>query len=444
MSRHPQHGLLTGTTLGDVTDSITHNDFGEVEEYTASYDGTPVLEIEYERDQVGRIVKKTESIQGEPAVETHYQYDMAGRLYRVCEDELCNEVCAEYQYDLNSNRIDGFTPSGAIDTTYDTQDRLLAYNGATFSYTANGELQSKTEAGDTTTYQYDALGNLRGVVLHAQDPNEAIDIDYVIDGQNRRIGKKVNGTLVQGFLYENQLRPVADLDGQGNVVSRFVYGEKVNVPEYVVKGGATYRIITDHLGSPRAVVNVATGVVVQRMQFDKFGNVLTDTNPGFQPFGFAGGIWDQDTKLTRFGARDYDARSGRWTLKDPKRFGGDDSNLYGYVLADPLSFTDPEGRNIWGFFFVFVAVQQYLWFDIVKPVNDDEVQKYIASCQEEVEELYDVLATIKDLAMLIYGQPPTRGIKVLTTLLWDAGQAKLDYVGGKVAGVRVCGPPNKN
>jgi hypothetical protein len=67
----------------------------------------------------------------------------------------------------------------------------------------------------------------------------------------RRIGKKVNGTLVQGFLYQNQLNPVAELDGTGTLVSRFVYGSKGNVPDYLVKGGMTYRIISDHLGSPR-------------------------------------------------------------------------------------------------------------------------------------------------------------------------------------------------
>ncbi len=40
-------------------------------------------------------------------------------------------------------------------------------------------------------------------------------IDYVIDGRNRRIGKKVDGILVQGFLYQDQLNPVAELDGTG-------------------------------------------------------------------------------------------------------------------------------------------------------------------------------------------------------------------------------------
>ncbi|MDS4031603.1 MAG: hypothetical protein RKO66_16235 [Candidatus Contendobacter sp.] len=35
-----------------------------------------------------------------------------------------------------------------------------------------------------------------------------------------------------------------------------------------------------------------------------------DTSPGFQPFGFAGGLYDKDTGLVRFGARDYGAADG--------------------------------------------------------------------------------------------------------------------------------------
>jgi RHS repeat-associated protein len=79
------------------------------------------------------------------------------------------------------------------------------------------------------------------------------------------------------------------------------------------------------------------------MDYDAFGNVIEDSNPGFQPFGFAGGIYDLDTKLTRFGARDYDAEIGRWTAKDPIDFDGGDTNLYGYVVNDPLNLLDLNG-----------------------------------------------------------------------------------------------------
>ena len=50
-----------------------------------------------------------------------------------------------------------------------------------------------------------------------------------------------------------------------------------------------------------------------------------------------------DTKLYRFGARDYDPTIGRWTTKDPIGFAGGDTNLYAYVGGNPMSYTDPTG-----------------------------------------------------------------------------------------------------
>jgi uncharacterized protein RhaS with RHS repeats len=47
--------------------------------------------------------------------------------------------------------------------------------------------------------------------------------------------------------------------------------------------------------------------------------------------------------LTRFGARDYDAQTGRWTAKDPILFDGGDTNLFGYVLGDPVNLVDLDG-----------------------------------------------------------------------------------------------------
>lgn len=95
-------------------------------------------------------------------------------------------------------------------------------------------------------------------------------IDYLIDAIDRWIGKKVNGSLLQGFLYGDQFNPVAELDANNNIVSRFVYGARVNVPEYMIKAGVTYKIISDHLGSPRLVVNAQTGAVAQRMDYDHY------------------------------------------------------------------------------------------------------------------------------------------------------------------------------
>ena len=91
------------------------------------------------------------------------------------------------------------------------------------------------------------------------------------------------------------------------------------------------------------ISQTAGSTVAQQLEYDAFGVVTLDTNPGFQPFGFAGGLYDADTGLVRFGARDYDAQLGRWTAKDPIRWDGGQANLYVYVDGDPVNWIDPYG-----------------------------------------------------------------------------------------------------
>jgi YD repeat-containing protein len=97
----------------------------------------------------------------------------------------------------NGNRLSGTTSSGTASGTYDAQDRMTAYGAATYTYGPSGDLRTRTAGGQTTTYSYDSLGNLMGVWL----PDGRV-IEYVVDGFNRRVGKKVNGTVVEGFLYD--------------------------------------------------------------------------------------------------------------------------------------------------------------------------------------------------------------------------------------------------
>jgi len=153
------------------------------------------------------------------------------------------------------------------------------------------------------------------------------------------------------LLRNSGLRIAAELDDAGAVVSRFVYATHANVPDFMISQGVAYRILTDHVGSPRLVVRADSGEVAQRMDFDEWGRVLEDTNPGFQPFGFAGGLWDADTGLVRFGARDYDPALGRWTSKDPIGFAGGLTNLYSYVGSEPVNWVDPAGTFPWGLAF---------------------------------------------------------------------------------------------
>jgi len=339
LSRRADNGFLAGTTLGQATDSYSFDLFGEIETYSASFGATELYSTDFTpRDDLGRITQKVETIGG--GTDTYgYTYDPVGRLTDVTKNGL---AFAHYEYDANGNRTTWTDPWGSGTATYDDQDRLQTYGDLSFTFTDNGELLSKTDGTATVLYDYDVVGNLLGVTLA-----DGIRIDYVLDASNRRVGKKIDGVLVEGFLYQDRINPIAELDGTGNVRTLFVYGSRPNVPDYMVRGGQTYRFVSDHLGSVRLVVDTGDGSVVQRIDYGPFGRILLDTNPGFQPFGFAGGLYDHQTGLVRFGARDYDPETGRWTTKDPIGFGSGTTNLYGYVLGDPINRFDPLGLYSW-------------------------------------------------------------------------------------------------
>jgi len=73
-----------------------------------------------------------------------------------------------------------------------------------------------------------------------------------------------------------------------------------------------------------------------------------------------GGLHDPATQLVRFGARDYDPETGRWTSKDPILFESGDTNLYGYVLQDPINFVDPSGNCPWCIAGIITAINLFL------------------------------------------------------------------------------------
>ncbi|MFI5365598.1 MAG: RHS repeat domain-containing protein [Candidatus Binatia bacterium] len=405
-----------------ATDFYSHSDLGELSTYEADANGTSVYSTQYSRDALGRITEKAESVSGESHT-YDYNYHLAGRLTEAMTD---GTPTAHYDYDANSNRIGGFNQQGSITASYDDQDRMLTSGSATYTYTANGELLTKTDSTGTTTYSYDVLGNLMAVTLP-----DGTQIGYVLDGKTRRIGKKVNGTLMQGFLYDGQLRIVAELDGASNVVSRFIYGSKPNVPDYMIRGGAMYRIVSDQLGSPRLVVNAADGSVAQRMDYDEFGNVLVDTSPGFQPCGFAGGLYDRDTTLVRSGARDYDPQTGRWTTKDLVGLGPATANLYTYLLNDPLNSADPTGNGV-GAFLACSAINVQDAISTINELKDlsDElalIQRQLAIARSHLD---DSCQANQDLAAQVIEDLTQRQLQIIARQATD--HLKLIVLNGAV------------
>ncbi len=375
-------GLVHGTEINGLKEEMSYTDFAELKFHQVNLADNTLYSATFTRDDLGRIKTKNETINGVSSTFS-YLYYPNGRLSDVTQ----NNVNRHYEYDDNGNRVSSQT-SGAspVLATYDIQDQILNYADRTYTHNLNGELISKITGSVTppkqvctvvpvlrniivrlpflkriieriiqiitsqnqcamtpgttavvTNYSFDAFGNLKSVHLPGKK------IDYLVDAHNRRTARLENGIVQSYYLYQSETQIAAEITASGILKTHFVYGTKSNVPDLMIAGGKTYKIISDYLGSVRLVVDSQTGVIAQALDYDEFGKTLHDTNPGFQPFGFAGGLYDSDTKLVRFGAREYNSETGRWLSRDPILFAGGDTNLMAYVANDPVNFIDPSG-----------------------------------------------------------------------------------------------------
>src|SRR5262249_4052957 len=150
LTRDPVNGFITATVLGSVTDVATFNSFGERTDYEAKYGTTSLLNFHSTRDKISRVVEEAVTVGGVASTYA-YTYDSAGRLWQVIKD---GSVVVTYLYDGNGNRSSRTTPDITEAAATDDQDRLLTYGRFSFTYTANGELLTKTDTttGEVTTY----------------------------------------------------------------------------------------------------------------------------------------------------------------------------------------------------------------------------------------------------------------------------------------------------
>jgi RHS repeat-associated protein len=92
---------------------------------------------------------------------------------------------------------------------------------------------------------------------------------------------------------------------------------------------------------------------------------------------------DPDHELVRFGARDYQPSTGRWTAKDPILFGGG-YHLYGYVDNDPMNWSDRDGLQSGC---LSLPAYKVTDFDLVEAVRTYfEARERLATARERASE----------------------------------------------------------
>ncbi|RMF17537.1 MAG: tandem-95 repeat protein, partial [Candidatus Dadabacteria bacterium] len=196
------NGLVVAEQAGEVTTAVLWNEFGEPVLSESRFGGSPLASFAWQRDALGRVVARDDALPGQTD-HWEFEYDDRGRLTAVWR----NGVAERYSYDANGNRLSRSRDGQVEYGIYDDQDRLLSWGSTTYEWDANGDLVAKEGPDGRTGYGYDALGNLRAVTLPT-----GVEIRYLVDAFNRRVAKLRDGVLERGWLYKDQLNPVAEVD----------------------------------------------------------------------------------------------------------------------------------------------------------------------------------------------------------------------------------------
>lgn len=336
LTRNASNGLITSLQNDDFQIVYSYNRYAEVVSATMSFRQTPVYAIAYEYDALGHLIARTETLSGDTQ-RWVYDYDSLGQLLTVHRNGALVE---SYQYDAVGNRVavnntltqTSLTPS---DITYDPDNQLLKAGATTFTY-EYGALAIQQSGNQSIHFKYSTEGNLEQV-----DLPDGRTLTYLYDAMGRRVIRLENSVQTHAWLYGKSLLPLAEYESDGQVRTVFIYAMGYT-PISMIRNSHTYHLISDHLGSPRLVLD-EDGTVIKRIEYDSYGNVLLDTAPEFDlPFGFCGGMADPAHELIRFGARDYQPSTGRWTAPDPILVAGG-PNLYQYARNAPTIRVDRLG-----------------------------------------------------------------------------------------------------
>lgn len=327
------NGFVTALAGTGFTETFAYDGYGDDAGFDCSVNSAaPYAYTISGRDKAGRILSVEERIGGE-TIAWAYAYDANGRLTEVKRNGSVSET---YAYDANGNR----TRFNTLTATFSENDSILSIGDRTYRFDADGYLETMQTAAGETAYTYNVLGELRSVVLP-----DGRTITYYYTPTGNLLAKKIDGVLAYTLLWKDPTTLLAVYDGGGSVLKRFRYADG-RLPVSVEMGSSTYLLAYNQTGSLRALIDT-NGVIVKRINYDAYGNVVADSNTSLNPMiGFAGGFYDSDTKLTHFGRRDYDAYGGLWTARDPIGLESGDSNFYRYVENDPVNLVDPEGLSV--------------------------------------------------------------------------------------------------
>ncbi|MEK4527884.1 MULTISPECIES: polymorphic toxin-type HINT domain-containing protein [Paenibacillus] len=253
-----------------------------------------------------------------------------------------------YSYDNNKNMINR-VQEGSQDTfTYDKLDRILSSspNNEQYTYDKQGNrltMQSDKDLNvSESEYQYDTRNRLTQVTKDAKK------VGYQYNGDNLLVERTENGAVTR-YYYDDDAQIIAEAEvrnGTPELKANYIRGTKLEAIAY--PDGSKAYVQTNGHGDITELRN-ANGELLNKYQYDLWGNIVSKEEKVHNPFRYSGELWDDTTELQYLRARWYDPSLGRFITEDT--FEGDLQNPMtqnGYVYAgnNALIYVDPSG-NVW-------------------------------------------------------------------------------------------------
>jgi RHS repeat-associated protein len=311
----------TSAAAALLTTALTHAANGQVATDTTTLGGSsPVIKNDsYTDDPLSRLTAVTGT---NPETLT---YDPAGNV-------TANVAAGTFTYQ-NVGCTTAPCPTQAVSSTTNTSGTT------TYAYDADGNLtkrQGPASAGNqASTYGWNANNRLASITTTGTPKNLGLTLGYQPDGMLTQQKGSLGTTKIDVRYYSLYL------EGGPALVKNYLFNGAI----VAQRSGTTVTYLhNDRLGSPRVITN-PSGSVTARLSYDPHGTrsaTIAATVPGY-----TGSPYLVGTTLVHLGARDYDTTLGRFISPDSLLVAGDTSqaaNRYSYAANDPINRTDPSGH----------------------------------------------------------------------------------------------------
>jgi RHS repeat-associated protein len=212
-----------------------------------------------------------------------------------------------YTYDLVGNRLTQTADGVETSSTYNNDNKLTQNGSTNYTYDDNGN--RITSGSKTLVYNFENK-------LATQSASGNPTIEFTYDGNGKRLGQKVNGSLTRRYINDvsSDLEKVLITQNlQNSTDNYYLYGNGL-ISEGGVSSGNRQYYLEDGIGNIRAITD-SNGDSIDVIAYDPYGNQLSGS--GSAEFKFKGEQLNSDTGYYYMRARYYDPTTGVFTSKDP-------------------------------------------------------------------------------------------------------------------------------